>query len=681
MPDDNKKTEILIGVEILLFILLVSCGITGSSFGWLKNYPGICDVMELAGERKIAGVYRGIRCDEFLHQGTASALAQYHAPEGRFPRFNSSIGITVRDLTIYHDTGVPVWHFVTLARPALWGFFAFDLRRALSFYWFFPLFFALWGCHFLLNTLFEKQKFFNGLLSLSLVLSPVCAAWSFWPAGNMGGACWAAGLFLWLFKVRSVWLRILFSFLAVWCGLCSVMTLYVPRIYPVLCLLAVVVICYLYEEGLFKSFREKSLMIPLSIFSLLGIAFLLYFLWDCRNAISLLTETSYPGQRRLSGGTMGVWSLVQGYLAPLTVYKVEYLNQCELTGPLTLIFPLILLCRNYFREQEKKILLSGLILFCLWTFLYQFAGIGSLLGKLTFWSRCNPQRCDLALCLAQILLVSLLFYRMEKWEFKRPASWAGISLLCCLALLISAPCGLWKGLLNVYPLWYLCMVLCLIAIFAFLLFYTLLKRSRAFSWIFCCGSILPGLIFNPVNIAPYKIINRLAVLERTEKTRPAFLFLGEKNFCAVAAWAAGSKVFNGYFLYPDPAMRTLLFGPSCAGETFNCISNYDMIVEHTCKNDASVPVKYPCRVEGTGSDHIRFLLPCRSFDYSLLGVQYVAVLHKERPCLQKNPSLTLVKSGKELDFYRVKGDRLRDRKTEGLFKEQSQHEKADRNQG
>lgn len=37
-------------------------------------------------------------------------------------------------------TGVPVAHISAVAKPATWGFFLFDLRQALAWYWWFPFF-------------------------------------------------------------------------------------------------------------------------------------------------------------------------------------------------------------------------------------------------------------------------------------------------------------------------------------------------------------------------------------------------------------------------------------------------------------------------------------------------------------------------------------------------------------
>ena len=116
---------------VLVFLLLTASGITGSSLGWIKSYPGMSGVVQLEGERKIAGIYRGVRGDEFLAHAIPSALMQYQT-NGAFPKINTKVGLSGRNMLVLHDTGAAVYHPAILARPAVWGFFFLDLRRSLA---------------------------------------------------------------------------------------------------------------------------------------------------------------------------------------------------------------------------------------------------------------------------------------------------------------------------------------------------------------------------------------------------------------------------------------------------------------------------------------------------------------------------------------------------------------------
>ena len=60
----------------------------------------------------------------FLAQDEAVTLAQARAADARLASGDAPL-----------LTGVPVAHASALAKPATWGFFAFDLRRALAWAW------------------------------------------------------------------------------------------------------------------------------------------------------------------------------------------------------------------------------------------------------------------------------------------------------------------------------------------------------------------------------------------------------------------------------------------------------------------------------------------------------------------------------------------------------------------
>ena len=650
---EKKLARPLAWGTLLLFLLLVGIGITGSSLGWLKTYPGVSDIMELTGERKLGGIYRGIRCDEFLNHGTPNALAQYHA-HPRFPRYNPNLGMSERDFTVYHDTGIPVRHYITWFRPAVWGFFFLDLRRALAWYWWFPIFSGLFGIWFLLNALFPDAPLRNFLLSFSLAASPLCAAWSFWPLGNLGGLCAAAGAFIMLVRCGSAVRCWLWAALMSWCGMVSVMTLYMPRIFSTGCLLALVAAAYLAENGLFRNLKKWTVFLPILASVIVCAALLLGWLHDASDAIRTLMETTYPGRRRMSGGIMDWWTVVKGWLAPLTIYKVDYSNQCELQGPLSLLFPLAAIWIIRFHEMKKNLMAWAVVIFAGWVYLYQMVGLPDWLAAVTFWNRCNPPRCSAALSLAQILFLSLLFSRYRE-PFPEPGKfWNAdrltlLSAVCFLGLLcLPSARPLWTGLAAVYPkLVIIAAMLVIFAVFA-VLCRLLLIRSRWFIPVFVLANLLPAVCFNPVCLAPVRIVNRLEDLVRQTpglKYGGCFLFLGEKNFPAAAAFAAGSKVLNGFFLYPDRKLHQLLFGNEPdPGKNFR-MCNYDMVPVH----DAAKTFE----IQTEGEEHIQIRLDAVKFDFSTMPADFAGAPCGERPFLEKNPSLKLIRQGKQLDIYRI----------------------------
>ena len=649
---EKNRVRLLAGGMLLAFLLLTALGLTGSSLGWLKTWPGTSEVIELVGERKLAGIYRGIRCDEFLNHGTPNALAQYHASP-QFPRYNPNLGMSERDFTVYHDTGIPVRHWITCFRPAVWGFWCFDLRRALAWYWWFPIFSGFFGIWFLLDTLFPDAPFRNGLLSLSLAASPLCAAWSFWQLGNLGGLCFAAGAFLRLIRCGSDGRRWLWAAVMTWCGLVSVMTLYMPRIFSTACLLALVALAYLAENHLFGKLKRWQVLLPLLTALLVGTALVLGWLHDASDAVRALLETAYPGLRRMSGGTMGLWTVMQGWLALLTIGKVGYLNQCELQGPLSLLFPLAAIGLLRFGELKRSWLARAVVVFTVWVYVYQLIGLPDWLSAVTFWNRCNPPRCAAALSLAQVIFLALIFSHLperflpegSKWNASRLTQCSAVLFVLLLALPSARP--LWDGLSTEYPTLVIGGAILVIVAAFILICNLLLKRSRWFLPAFLLVNLLPAVCFNPVCLAPVKVVNKLEPLVRETpdlKYGGRFLFLGEKNFHAVAAFAAGAKVLNGYFLYPDRELHQLLFGREPDPKKSFRLSNYDLVPVH----DAAL-----FRVVDEGVEHIRIELDAEKFDFSTLPADFAGAPSAERPYLEKNPSLKPVRRGTELDLYRI----------------------------
>jgi hypothetical protein len=133
----------------VLFLLLVACGITGNPVGLIRSFG----ISEPVGEKLLLFRYRPIRTDDFIAHGSASAVSNYnHTP--RFPLINRNTGLSGRNMLFLHDWGAPVLHPAVLLKPAVWGFFFLDLRRALAWYWFFPVVFGMAAFAFLLDTLF-----------------------------------------------------------------------------------------------------------------------------------------------------------------------------------------------------------------------------------------------------------------------------------------------------------------------------------------------------------------------------------------------------------------------------------------------------------------------------------------------------------------------------------------------
>lgn len=155
---------------VFLFLLFTALGLTGSSLNLgLRNTPFVDADMT-----RIWGHERPIRSDEWLVL-TPMAIAQHnHTP--RYPVLNTSLGLDGQNMLIVGMAGVPVAHVSALAKPATWGFFVLDLKRALAWYWWFPPFGCFLALAHLLNALAPGRWRQGFLFALLFVAAPYVVA-------------------------------------------------------------------------------------------------------------------------------------------------------------------------------------------------------------------------------------------------------------------------------------------------------------------------------------------------------------------------------------------------------------------------------------------------------------------------------------------------------------------------
>ena len=121
----------------------------------------------------------------------------------------------------------------------------------------------------------------------------------------------------------------------------------------------------------------------------------LLVLWyaETREAVELIASSVYPGQRRSTGGDMPLWALMRGWLAGLTIYKLDcdFGNQCEMQHVLMLVFPLaVLAARSH--ELRKNVFFRVPAGFMVFTLVYQHIGFPAWLAAATGFDRCTGPR-------------------------------------------------------------------------------------------------------------------------------------------------------------------------------------------------------------------------------------------------------------------------------------------------
>ena len=187
----SRRARLLLSLWALFF-LLVAFGIHGSSTGvtagwwapekpytgYLFNPPKNLSKVDAEGLRQILmAKARWIRWDELLISTPLSLSQLSHNP--RFPVINTNIANGQNMLTLPH---MPVWHIVTLARPATWGYFVLGAQRGLAWYWWFQVFACFTVLYLLLEIILKGHRGLAAFGAFWFCASAYIVCWSLWPA-------------------------------------------------------------------------------------------------------------------------------------------------------------------------------------------------------------------------------------------------------------------------------------------------------------------------------------------------------------------------------------------------------------------------------------------------------------------------------------------------------------------
>jgi hypothetical protein len=623
-------------VLCMLFLTLVALGLSGSSFNLeLQQSSGLIH----AQQQTFAGTSRSIRSDEWL-VFTPLAIAQFnHAP--RFPIVNRNLGPDGQNMLVVGMPGVPVAHISALAKPAIWGFFVFNLRHALAWYWWLPVFGSLFAVWSVMGVLAPGRWGLNLATAGIFVSSAYVVAWSNWPAYTVLFPATAFWAFVGVLKSRS-WIAALALGVVLGLSLAGfVFVLYPPWQVSVGYLFLFITAGVIARDRLWRDLdvsHAAALGVAVLIFGLLVAAW-----WsDAKEAIHVLQSTVYPGQRTtITGGDMTWWGLLRGYVNNFTLYYQGSTgsNQSELSS-FVYLFPLAVFAVlvGSVRKIRPGWPEVALIVFCLLLLWFQFIGIPPRLAEWTLWGRVQPKRTDLALGLGSIMLCSLSMVSTSKPpSMKRieaviaAVAWTSLVLVILKRtpgnMLEQLPFSVW--LLTLFPL--------------FLLSYWLLSKDvRSFllgSLFVTCSMALP---FNPLIRAPKSVQPAEGVLTQAKMDGQRILVVGSQVE-AMGLLSAGLAVANGVFYYPQPSLWKQLDPDSKSSLLTN---RYQHLSYVAGKMDGEA-----YRIESPRPDIVHVLFDSAIFDFRLTTAQLVlAPVHVD---LSENPTVRLVESGPRYNFYRV----------------------------
>lgn len=645
------KPPVIFGFVLFLsFWVFIVLGITGSSIKLgLKQTPFVQSHVA-----NIWGKDQPVRSDEWLVL-TPLAIAQYnHRP--KFPVVNQNLGEDGQNMLIVGMVGVPVAHISSIAKPAIWGFFLFDLKRALSWYWCFPIFaclFALWGVVALLLPEDWRSSF---LIALWFSLSPYVAAWSHWPAYTVFFPSLALLSAIAILKSHSKYLLPVWSCILGMSLAGFILVLYPPWQISLAYLFLALAMGIVVRDKLYRNFNKTK-------WAFYGIAIVIagLILWkwwsDAHQAIRFMLATVYPGQRSAEvGGSVTLPDLLRGFTNIVSLHPDDsdtvYDFQCGIASFPYMLLPLIFLFvyRGYQRAiGAVEIALALSISFILY---FMLAGIPVEVAQFSLWGRVLPERADIALGLSNIILCGMLLSSSQKpipniipiktSAFVVALIWAIVVLNSISYLPKDIRFGLSPGVL-----------VGLFIVVAVGGYWLSLGKFREFIYLNLALSAATIWPFNPVNIAPHSIKAKSSIIGHPETgwdhvANQRILVL-ETQIPAMYLLSIDLPVSNGVFYYPQHSLWDRLDKNHTESNTYN---RY----QHLFFSGGVVENADNYRIESPQDDVVKVVVDLERFDFRKTGARLITAPQSDECALRKNAVLVHIKNENGWSWFQITGD-------------------------
>ena len=631
----NPITVFLIAV-ILSFFSLIASGLTGSSVRLALKDTSLLvhDAVPWQGQA------RDVRMDEW-HILTQMATGQINAVP-QFPVLNRNVGIDSNNMLLIGMTGVPVSHVSTLAKPATWGFWLFDMRTALAWHWWFPFFgcfLALWAA---LIRFLKIDWRIAAVLALTIPASPYSVVFS----GHPAYIVFFPVLCLWLLdRILSQNRLIIAAPLGALMGLSLagfVLVLYLPWQITLLYLLVPLGASYLisqYKLIRFDRIHLLSIIIAIIVFSgLIGSWYI-----DTKDALQIVADTVYPGQRDTSvGGDIDPWFMIKGYLSPMVMYhEIPFMGASDAGSFMWLWLPLLISSGLTFWNSGKfysfPIVIIGFIAVAL---IYIYIGFPKPLAAFTLWGRVTSYRLDLALGLAQLFLLGWLlsaknlgYVRIGELMVTRVAITMGLVvafLSIWMFTLLPVPIA------DIFSPGYFLIASGLIGFVSYLIIQQ--KHAMAIT-IYCAWMVGAAWSFNPVDLAPSRVdidpALKSALQSQRKMGQPTRIAVLDTHLWRMNLVAAGEPVVNAVLYYPQPTLWKTLDPDGKNKLLYNRYQNLEF-------STAELPGSNDHKIDSPRLDLVSVTLDPKRFDFRKLGATHLLTSPQTATSLTSNNSVQQV---------------------------------------
>jgi hypothetical protein len=624
------------------FVLLVAGGWTGSSLPLAFDEPAIAQQDGVPW----AGKPQSMRSDEW-QVITPLALAQIaHSPA--FPVVNRNLGGDGQNMLVIGMTGVPVLHLSALAKPATWGFFVLDLRRALAWYWWAPFFACFAATWLLLKRMFAADWRVAALLALTVAYSPYSVVFSGWPAHTISFAAAALLVADAAWRARSLTRACAMGALAGLCAAGFALALYPAWQIALAYLFVPLTVAWLASQRKLYAPGRPQVMAALTAVLIVAVVMGSWW-WDARDAIASIRATVYPGQRSVeAGGDADRWLLIKGLMSPVTMYRESTMLWGAVDAASVVLFLLptfaaaLLRWRAVRRVDAVGAVLVGYVILLLCVL---FVGLSPTVARLSLWGAVPSHRLDLALGFAQVLLLAWLAspapVRVGTADLQGVAVWpsaavAALAAVHALLLYRLLP----PAISEMLPPSYVLMLLAITGAGAWLL---MQARYGALASLYAAVTLVASIPFNPLSqaagaITPAtELVNAVAALPPAAHGRHSISVIAERNRAMVLP-AVGVPVVNSVFYYPQKSLWQSLDPERTHATLWN---RYQRVLFTLGPLPADAPAH---KIDSPRLDEVLVTMDPHRFDFRLLKGQAVLSAARDVAALQQNASLRVAKA-------------------------------------
>jgi len=633
----DKKNIFLIIFVFLFFLIPTLLHLHGFSIApWRTFTDGS------GPEETIYGQSQSIRSDDFIYYLPLAISQVHHKPP--YPIINTLIGQGQNSLIM----SVPAFHWVTLFRPQVWGYF-YSAETGISWDWWFRVV-GLFYSSFLVFMMISKNRFWVSFFSsIALLYAPFFQFWSL----NLASLTVFANISLLsavsLFFSNSKKNLFLNSIVLAWALSSFLFVIYPPAQIALIYLYSAILIGFVFNEWKNEkkilNLTQKAWAFSLAIFFVF--IWVTLFIIENQTIFETMRNTEYPGKRSVLGGDFAFWRLLSNSFIPwesITNWGL-FGNICE-AASFIFFFPLIVgaLIIEFFKKRRITNYLNlSLILFFTLAMIWGFFGLPDYLSKWSLLSNVPPNRFLIGMGVANLILIVSFLGQPDVKETK-PSVWYYLLSPIWFALCFYSGFHLREVLPEISLL--------RITIFSFGLTFIgiLILQKKTISIVFIAIlSIMSSYWFNPLVKGGVEFLNSNTLSKKIldldkELGGDSVWLTYDDNQISNLLKTIGIKSVNGIHVYPQLEVWKKL---DPKGKYIKEYNRYAHVVFHRPPNRDIIYFSSP------QSDILEVFIHPGNPKFKELGVDYIILVNREKSSLDAVEKIKWEFSFKNKHIYRV----------------------------